>query len=149
MPSGHHHGGAIIDVPCVKGGVERAKTRLKSQNLLRFLHEREEITDVRLIKGLSQFSTDELARVVAQIPFECDVLFLARTPTAARRQAFLGLDFEAPQPVLRGKTIFFVHPARLPGKRSPFNFEEALGMGTARSARVVRQILGRMSDEES
>lgn len=90
----------------------------------------------------------DLARVVAQIPFESDVLFLAQAPTAARRRAFLGLAFEAPQPVLRGKTVFFVHPARLPGKRSPFNFEEALGMGTARSARVVRQILGRMSGTE-
>ena len=90
-----------------------------------------------------------LTRVVGQIPFESDVLFLAQTPNAARRRAFLGLEFEAPQPVLRGKTVFFVHPARLPGKRSPFNFEEALGMGTARSARVVRQILVRMLGTDS
>ena len=91
----------------------------------------------------------ELARVAAQIPYESDVLFLAQAPTAARRRAFLRLDFEAPQPVLRGKKVFFLHPARVPGRRSPFNFEEALGMGTARSTRVVRQILARMSGTDS
>jgi uncharacterized protein (DUF1697 family) len=96
----------------------------------------------------------ELARVVAQDPFRgrpgASVLFLARPPAAARRRAFLRLDFEAPRPVLRGRTLCFVHPARLLGKRTPFDFERALGVeGTARSARVVGQLLARMSETAS
>ena len=101
----------------------------------------------------AQFSTramvrarTELSRIVAKDPFDNSILLLRRTPTASRKRAFLELDFESPHPVLRGKTVYFVHPARLNGKRASFDFERALGvLGTARSARVVRQILGRMS----
>jgi uncharacterized protein (DUF1697 family) len=93
-------------------------------------------------------SCPELARVAAHHPFRgrsgASVFFLARPPTA-RRQAFLRLGFEGPRPVLRGRTIFFVHTARLRGTRTPLDFERALGVqGTARSARVVEQLLGRM-----
>jgi len=101
----------------------------------------------------NQFGTDafvrtsrELARIVSEDPFGSTVIFLARTPTAAKKRAFLQLDFEPPRPVLRGKTIYFVPPARLQGKHTPFDFERALGvLGTARSSKVVRQILARMS----
>ncbi len=87
----------------------------------------------------------ELARIVAQDPFGSSILFLARAPTAARRRAFLRLDFEASRPVLRGRTVFFVYPASLRGKRTPLDFERVLGVqGTARSARVVGQLLARM-----
>jgi len=62
------------------------------------------------------------------------------------RRTFLQLDFASPHPVLRGRTIYFVHPAHLRRKRGSFDFEGALGvLGTARSARVVRQILERMT----
>ncbi len=91
----------------------------------------------------------ELAQIVTRDPFGAHILFLARAPTAARRRTFLRLEFEMPSPELRGKTVFFVHPARLRGKRTPFDFERALGIqGTARSARVVRQLLARLSKEE-
>jgi uncharacterized protein (DUF1697 family) len=88
----------------------------------------------------------QLARVIAEDPFDSAILFLTRAPTAARRREFLELDFETPHPVLRGKTVYFEHPARLPGKRSSFDFERGLDvLGTARSARVVRQLLARMT----
>lgn len=88
----------------------------------------------------------QLAKVIAQDPFDSAILFLTRTPTASRRRAFLGLDFDTPHPVLRGKTIYFEHPARLKGKRTSFDFERELDvLGTARSARIVRQLLARMT----
>ena len=88
----------------------------------------------------------QLTRVIAQDPFDSVILFLTRAPTASRRRAFLKLDFEAPRPYLRGKTVYFEHPARLKGKRGSFDFERELNvLGTARSARVVRQLLARMS----
>ena len=95
----------------------------------------------------------ELVTVVRQDPFRdrpgASVLFLARAPTATRRQAFLELDFEEPRPVLRGRTLFFLYPSRLRGKRAPVDFERALAVkGTARSARVVRQLLALMTKEE-
>lgn len=91
----------------------------------------------------------ELARVAADDPFRgrggASVFFLARPPAAGRRQAFLRLAFEAPRPVLRGRSLFFVHPARLRGKRTPVDFERAFAVpGTARSARVVERLLARM-----
>jgi hypothetical protein len=88
----------------------------------------------------------QLARVIAQDPFSSAIIFLTRTPTASRRSAFLELDFESPHPIIHGKTVYFVQPARLKGKRASFDFERALGVqGTARSAQVVRQLLSRMS----
>jgi hypothetical protein len=49
-------------------------------------------------------------------------------------------------PVLRGETMFFVYPARLHGKHTRLDFERLLGVrGTARSARVVKALLARMS----
>lgn len=88
----------------------------------------------------------ELARVIDQDPYGSTILFLVRSPTTSKRKRFLQLDFESPQPVIHGKTIYFVHPARLRGKRTAFDFERALEvLGTARSARVVRQILKRMT----
>jgi hypothetical protein len=77
----------------------------------------------------------ELAKIAAHDPFRSAILFLARAPTAARRREFLRLEFELPRPELRGKTVFFAHPATLRGKSTPFDFERALGVqGTARSA---------------
>jgi uncharacterized protein (DUF1697 family) len=86
----------------------------------------------------------ELARIVARDPLDSDILFLVRAPTPARRRAFRKLEFEGPRPVLYGKTVFFVFPARLRGKRTPFDLERALGVqGTIRTARVVRRLLAR------
>jgi uncharacterized protein (DUF1697 family) len=90
-------------------------------------------------------SKADLSRIVSQDPFDSAVLFLTRTPTAARRQAFLELEFKSPRPLLRGRTVYYVHPAQPVGKRTPFDFEGALGvLGTARSSRVVRALLERM-----
>lgn len=90
----------------------------------------------------------ELVRIVAHDPFGSSILFLARAPTAARRQAFLQLDFEGPRPVLRGRTVYSEYPARLRGRRTRLDFERFLGIpGTERSSRVVGQILKRMSEE--
>ena len=82
----------------------------------------------------------DMQRIVAEDPCEDSVLFLARAPSDQRRQDFLALDFDEPRPVLRGRTVYFVHPAHVHGKRATFDFEAALGMGTARSARVVKRI---------
>jgi uncharacterized protein (DUF1697 family) len=87
----------------------------------------------------------QLEKVVAQDLFGSSILFLTRSPTAAKRRTFLQLDFESPAPVIQGKTVYFVHPARLKGKRASFDFEGALRvLGTARSAQVVRRILALM-----
>lgn len=92
----------------------------------------------------------DLARIAAQDPFGSSLLFLARPPTAARRHALSQLDFEASRPILCGKMVYFVYPARLRGKRTPFDFERALGVqGTARSARVVQQMLMRLAEVEA
>jgi Protein of unknown function (DUF1697) len=92
----------------------------------------------------------ELARVVAHDPFRAAVLFLAHPPPAARRRAFMQLDFEVPRPVLERSTLYFVYPARLRGKRGPFDFEAALGVSaTARSAGMVGRLLGRMSEQSA
>ncbi len=88
----------------------------------------------------------DLARTAAWEPFGSVIRFLTRAPTAARRRAFLRLEMAAPRPVLRGKNVFFKSPATLRGKRTPINFEWALGVqGTARSARVVCGILAQMA----
>jgi uncharacterized protein (DUF1697 family) len=90
----------------------------------------------------------ELARVVDRDPFDSSILFLARAPTRAKREAFRRLEFEAPPPVLHGKTAYYVWPASLRGKRSPFDLERALGVrGTFRSARVVRRLVEIMAGE--
>jgi uncharacterized protein (DUF1697 family) len=89
---------------------------------------------------------EEMATIVAEDPFNSTVMFLARAPGIVQRTAFLDLEFETPTPVLRATTVYFVHPARLVGKRSPFDFEDALDVeGTARSARVVSRLLDWMS----
>jgi hypothetical protein len=72
-------------------------------------------------------------------------MLLAPSPTPAAARAFADLPFNPPRPTLEGRTIYFNHPAILEGRRSPFNFERALGVrGTARSAAIVDQILARM-----
>jgi hypothetical protein len=77
---------------------------------------------------------------------DSEILILANLPSAAKRRDFLRLAFEAPEPVLRGRTVYFVHPARLSGKRTLFEFEELLGVQvTGCSAQVVKKILERMS----
>ena len=90
-------------------------------------------------------TVSQLSRVVSQDRFGSSIYFLSRPPTTAKRKTLLQLEFKSPRPVIHGKTIYFVHPARLRGKRVSFDFEGALGvLGTARSARVVRQILALM-----
>jgi uncharacterized protein (DUF1697 family) len=90
----------------------------------------------------------EMHRIVEHDPFASAVLFLDAVP-AARRQAFRRLEFEEPRPVLDGRTVYFVHPARARGSRMTFDFERFLGVaGTARSARVVQSVLRRMTDSE-
>ena len=90
----------------------------------------------------------QLARIIAQDPFGSSIVFLTRAPVASRRRAFLELDFASSPPILHGKTLYLVHPARVKGKRAPFDFERDLGvLGTARSARVVRQLLVHMTTD--
>ena len=120
------------------------------------LHFNTKRTDLATLERLisKQFGTpamvrtsSQLTKVVANDPFGSSILFLTRSPTAAKRRTFLQLDFESPAPLIRGKTIYFVHPARLRGKRVSFDFESALGLlGTARSAQVVRRILALMTE---
>ena len=67
----------------------------------------------------------EMARVVGQDPLGAMVMFLAHPPAAAKRHAFLGLDFQEPHPVLRGRTIYFSFPLLLRGRRTPFDIERS------------------------
>src|SRR5688572_32974711 len=90
-------------------------------------------------------TSSQLARIIKQDPFSSSIFFLTQSPTASKRNQFLQIDFESPHPIIRGKIVYFVHPARLKGKRASFDFEGALGiLGTARSAQVVRRILALM-----
>jgi uncharacterized protein (DUF1697 family) len=89
----------------------------------------------------------EMARVVAQDPLRAIVMFLAHPPAAAKKRAFLELDFLEPHPVLRGRTLYLSFPLRLRGRRTPLDIERALDVrGTFRTARVVAMLLARMSD---
>lgn len=97
-------------------------------------------------------TASQLAKVVKANPFArrqgASLYFLARAPSAAKRREFQGLDFEAPAPVLSGKTVFIVHPSRLKGRKGPFDFEKFLGVpATARSARIVERILEVMAEK--
>jgi hypothetical protein len=88
-----------------------------------------------------------MARVVAQDPLGAIVMFLAHPPAAAKKRAFLELDFQEPRPIIRGRTVYFSFPLLLPGRRTPFDIERALGVkGTFRTARVAAALLARMSD---
>ena len=92
----------------------------------------------------------ELARIVAHDPYKSGILFLTNTPTSAQRREFDKLDFGDPRPALRGRTIFFVYPVIIRDKRTPFDFESALGiLGTMRSAGVVKKILEKMGGSAS
>ena len=68
----------------------------------------------------------EMARVVAQDPLGAMIMFLAHPPAAAKRHAFLDLDFQEPHPVLRGRTVYFSFPLLLRGRRTRFDIERAL-----------------------
>jgi uncharacterized protein (DUF1697 family) len=90
-------------------------------------------------------SRRELTAVTSSDPLQSGILFLARAPTTGRRRRFREMDLATPRPVLRGRTVYFVYPARLRGKRSPLDLEAVLGVpGTMRSARVISQLLARM-----
>ena len=92
----------------------------------------------------------ELSKIVANDPLGSTLLFLAKPPSLARREAFNELDFEGRRPVLRGSTVYFRYPARLADKKAPFDFEEFLGVrGTARSARVVKTISEKLDERSS
>lgn len=91
-----------------------------------------------------------MSRIVANDPLASTILFLARPPSFARRESFNELDFEGRRSVLRGATVDFRYPTRLSGKKTPFDFEEFLGVrGTARSARVVKSIAEKLGDRAS
>ena len=89
----------------------------------------------------------EMARVVAQDPLGAIVMFLAHPPAAAKKRAFLDLDFQEPHPVLRGRTLYLSFPLLLRGRRTSLDIERALDVeGTFRTARVASTLLARMSD---
>lgn len=92
----------------------------------------------------------ELAGVVSQNPYSdsrgASVLFLKRAPRATQIRKLTQLDFNTDPPVIRRRVVFFRHPTTVRGRRTPVDFEQLLDIeGTARSARVVSAILGRMS----
>jgi len=104
--------------------------------------------------GITTFvrTRPELERVVRRHPHPAaplsTVLFLARTPAAARRKAFLALDFADPRPALIGRELYYVYPTTIRGRRTPLDLERVLGLkGTFRSTRVVVRLLELMRDE--
>jgi uncharacterized protein (DUF1697 family) len=90
----------------------------------------------------------ELERIVAEDSHGSTILLLARSPTPARCRAFERLEFESERrPVLVGRTVYFVYPARIRGRRSPVDFEQTLGVtGTARSSAVVKAVARRLAE---
>ena len=52
-----------IHVPGIKGGIEGAKARFVTQSVFDLVHQREKVSDVALVKGLGEFSQNELAPV--------------------------------------------------------------------------------------
>jgi hypothetical protein len=103
----------------------------------------------RLGKAAFVRTRSALGRVVAQDPFRdrggvsalprasADRRTAARVPRAGVRRASAG----APGP------DYYVYPARLRGRRTPFDFERTLGVrGTFRTSRVVDRLLARMSE---
>jgi hypothetical protein len=116
-------------------------------------------TDLRALERrvAAHFDTDafvrtrsEMARVVTKDPLGAIVMFLGRPPSAARRRAFLELDFQEPRPVLRGRTLYFSYPLLVRGRRTSFDVEKALGVrGTFRTARVAATLFARMSDRST
>jgi uncharacterized protein (DUF1697 family) len=92
---------------------------------------------VRSIRALEQ--------IISRDPFNSSVMILDRAPSKDRRRALAEAAFESPRPVLYGRTLYFVYPARIAGKRTPVNFETLLNLrGTARSAGVMRGMLSRL-----
>lgn len=89
----------------------------------------------------------ELSRIVAKDPFaglQGAAMFLARRDIGEQeRERLLAGGFEAePSPVVRGSTIYFVHPTRRPGKRQIVDFASELGVsGTMRASHVVARVL--------
>jgi uncharacterized protein (DUF1697 family) len=136
-------------------GFANVETLGMSGNLL-FETDKDDVATIEARIG-KRFGTTAILRTAAEMkraarrnPFGrrdgAAILFLAKAPAAGRRRAFQAIDFEDPPPLLVGKTVFFVHPARLVGKRSPFDFERALDLkGTARSAGVVEQLVERLT----
>lgn len=89
----------------------------------------------------------DLSKILERAPLGARgaILLLAKRPSASRQEALANVDFEEPRPVLAGRTVYFVHPARVVGRRSPFDFEQLLGVpGTARSFGVVTNVAAMM-----
>jgi uncharacterized protein (DUF1697 family) len=113
-------------------------------------------SDLRLLERriARRFGTDafvrtrtEMTRAVGRDPLGAIVMFLERPPTAAKRRAFLGLDFQDPRPVLSGRTLYFSYPLLLDGRRTSIDVEQTLGVrGTFRTSRVAAALLARMTD---
>jgi hypothetical protein len=81
----------------------------------------------------------EMARVVAQDPLGAMVMFLAHPPAAAKRHAFLDLDFQEPHPVLRGRTVYISFSLLLRGRRTPFAVNvEGLVLASQEAAKRLR-----------
>lgn len=91
----------------------------------------------------------EMRTIAAADPFPKNgaVLLLKAPPPAAARDAFSALDIVDPRPVLKGKTVYFLHPVTVAGRKAPVDLEAALGKGTMRSSNVVRRIAERMAGE--
>lgn len=93
-------------------------------------------------------TASEMTKTAADDPFEKGgaVMFLARMPSAAAKEALAALEIAEARPVLRGKTVYFMHPIIVAGRRGPLDLEAALGVkGTIRSSNVVRRIAERMA----
>jgi hypothetical protein len=91
-----------------------------------------------------------MARIVGFNPYSghpgASVLFLARAPSSTQRRRIKMAVFATGKPIVRGKTVYFLYPVRVEGKRTPLDLERFLGVaGTARSARVVVSVLERMN----
>lgn len=103
---------------------------------------------MRLGKVVMIRSAPEMRRTAAADPFPRNgaVLFLKRPPPAMARRRFVELNLSEPRPVLRGPTLYFVHPVTVVGRRAPLDLEAELNVkGTARSSNVVRRIAERMT----
>ena len=96
-------------------------------------------------------SQAEMQAIVEANPFlgqeGAAVTFLAEEPDPTSVAALQEIVFEASPPVIDGRTVYHIFPTRPRGKRTSVDLERILAVAaTGRSARVVAEILRRMSE---
>src|SRR5512147_2116984 len=59
---------------------------------------------------------------------QCHVMFLSRTPEAARRKALIAMQGKEYRFFVRGRVLFVAYPSVFGGRRRTVDFEKVLGV---------------------